>query len=101
MVVPRVIPCKSSGFEPKACRILGLFEAIHPDDLTPNRLMNAVLDQVDVNNNHLPPVARLDLNALCRISDHLLDLVYFAPASTLSMKIGSEVGESNLLELVS
>jgi predicted glycosyltransferase len=101
VVVPRVKPVQEQWIRAKSMSDFGLFKAIHPDDLTPNSLMDAVLEQVDIKKSHLPPVARLDLNALCRISDHLLDLVYFAPASTLSMKVGSEVGESNLLELVS
>ncbi len=101
VVVPRVKPVQEQWIRAKSMSDFGLFKAIHPDDLTPNRLMDAVLEQVDIKNSHLPPVSRLDLNALCRISDHLLDLVYFAPASILSMKVGSEVGESNLLELVS
>jgi predicted glycosyltransferase len=84
VVVPRVKPVQEQWIRAKGMSDFGLFKAIHPDDLTPDLLMDAVLEQVDSGSSHLPPVACLDLNALCRISDRLLDLVYSTATSTIN-----------------
>ncbi len=93
VVVPRITPVKEQWIRAKAMSDFGLFKAIHPNDLTPASLMDTVLEQVESKSSHLPPVACLDLNALSRISDRLMELVY--STSSIRQKAAGMI-ESNI-----
>lgn len=75
VVVPRAQPVKEQLIRAERMASLGLFKAIHPDVLTPENLMRATLEQLDNQNNSLPPVSCLDLDALPRIAHHLHTLL--------------------------
>ncbi|MBW4618788.1 MAG: glycosyltransferase [Cyanosarcina radialis HA8281-LM2] len=94
VVVPRVNPVQEQWIRAERMADFGLFQTIHPDDLTPQSLMNAVLGQLQSDNRSLPPVARLDLQALPRISYSISNLVYGNPncSSNLQFKL-SEIIE--------
>jgi len=76
VVVPRIKPVEEQWIRAQRMADFGLFTAIHPEKLTPQHLMRAVLEQLDSPQNCLPPVDRLDLNALPRISNYLSSLLY-------------------------
>lgn len=76
VIVPRIQPVQEQLIRAERMDRLGLFKAIHPDRLTPETLMHAVLDQLSGTNNHLPPISRLDLDALPRITQYLSRLLF-------------------------
>jgi predicted glycosyltransferase len=76
VVVPRIKPVQEQWIRAKKMAEFGLFKTIHPRDLTPQHLMDAVLEQLDSNSHSFPAVARIDLNALPRIQQYLLELVF-------------------------
>lgn len=75
IVVPRVKPVQEQRIRAQKMKEFGLFKTIHPNNLTPKLLANAILDNL-CQHPSLPPVSRLDLDALPRISHYLYDLVY-------------------------
>lgn len=75
VVVPRIQPVKEQWIRAERMATLGLLKAIHPDSLTPQRLMDALLNELSSGSNHLPAVSRLDLNALPRIQQYLSTLL--------------------------
>lgn len=77
VVVPRVQPVQEQWIRAKRMANLGLFKVIHPDFLTPQKLVDAVLEQLRSRNL---PLLCLDLNALPRIEQEVLRLV-FEPVS--------------------
>jgi predicted glycosyltransferase len=93
VVIPRINPVQEQWIRAERMADFGLFRAIHPEKLTPQHLMGTVLEQLDSPQHHLPPVERLDLNALPRISHYLSSLVY-GDASSLSQR------QWNLSEMV-
>lgn len=75
VLVPRTQPVKEQLIRAERMASLGLFKAIHPDVLTPENLMQALLEQLNNESNPLAPVTRLDLDALPRIASHFHDLL--------------------------
>ena len=76
VVVPRIQPVQEQWIRAERMAEFGLFKAIHPDRLTPEILADAVLEQLNSECNHLPPVSRLDLNALPRIQQEIIQLLF-------------------------
>lgn len=75
VIVPRVQPVQEQWIRAERMAEFGLFKAIHPDVLTPENLMQAVLEQLSDISNHLPAISRLDLDALPRITKYLSALL--------------------------
>ena len=75
IVVPRVKPVAEQWIraERMACR--GLLQTIHPDALTPQRLMHTVMATLNSPNGHHSPLPQLDLNALPRIAQYISTLL--------------------------
>lgn len=73
VVVPRTQPVEEQWIRARRLAELGLFATIHPDHITPNRLAQAVVQEL----THAPKASRyaLDLNALPRITTSLLALL--------------------------
>jgi predicted glycosyltransferase len=74
VIVPRVNPVQEQWIRAKNMADFGLFKAIHPDSVTPQNLMETVLEELQ--SNLFPAVSRLDLDALPRIQRSLCDLVF-------------------------
>lgn len=71
VVVPRVKPVLEQWMRAERLARLGLIQAIHPDSLEPKKLMEAIAQQL----NRPPlPANSLDLDALPRIQQYVLDL---------------------------
>jgi predicted glycosyltransferase len=95
VVVPRINPVQEQWIRAQRMAEFGLFEAIHPDNLTPQSLINAVLEQLRSDTSFLPPLARLDLEALPRISYYLSTLV----CGDCSFPLAKKTNLSELVEL--
>ncbi|WP_217523359.1 glycosyltransferase family protein [Pleurocapsa sp. PCC 7327] len=76
VVVPRIKPVQEQWIRAQKMTEFGLFKTIHPSKLTSQYLINSVLEQLERNSNYLPAVARIDLNALPRIQEYILELVF-------------------------
>jgi predicted glycosyltransferase len=87
VVVPRVTPVQEQWIRARRMADFGLFITIHPDDLTALSLINAVLEQLQSDTRSLPPVARLDLEALPRIAYSISKLVYGDPVFYLDRQL--------------
>lgn len=68
-IVPRFKPSKEQLMRAARISRLGLCKMIHPQQLTPNLLVNSLLNQLFLEG--LTPTIQLDLNALPRISHHI------------------------------
>ena len=75
IVVPRIKPVEEQWIRAKRMAALGLFEAIHPDTLTPQGLMNAVRGKLQQPDNVIPLSSRLDMNALPKIANLVSSLM--------------------------
>ena len=53
----------------------GLFKTVHPEYLTPTTLIEAVLEELNSENNHLSAVSHLNLNALPSIEKKIYKLL--------------------------
>lgn len=73
VVVPRTHPVEEQWIRAQRMAELGLFTAIHPDALTPTRLVAALLQELQGNPSKADYL--LDLNALPRITETLLGLM--------------------------
>ena len=76
VVVPRIKPVQEQLIRAERMASFGLFTLIHPEILTPENLMEAVFTQLNSRRKHLPPVSRLDLNALPRIEQEISKLLF-------------------------
>ena len=72
-IVPRFKPSKEQLLRAARISRLGLCNMIHPQQLTPNLLINSLLSQLSV--DQLTPTIQLDLNALPRISHYIRQLL--------------------------
>ncbi len=73
IVVPRTEPVQEQWIRAERMAEMGLFQAIHPDQLTPEGLMQALLAQLAATSR--PPSTQLDMDALPRITNLLLGLL--------------------------
>ena len=72
VVVPRVRPVQEQWIRANRLAELGLLRVIHPDRLTPERLMQALMAQLNSNTGDDGNIA-FDLNALPRLTEYLLE----------------------------
>ncbi len=68
IIVPRVRPVEEQWIRAERMARLGLFEAIHPDDLTPQILAVALLEKLHSPHSDVTAFDQLDLGALPRIT---------------------------------
>jgi predicted glycosyltransferase len=73
IVVPRTEPVQEQWIRAERMAQMGLFQAIHPDQLTPKGLMQALLSQLAATTR--PPSTQLDMDAMPRITNLLLGLL--------------------------
>lgn len=76
IIVPRVKPVLEQLIRAERMAAMGLFQMLHPDDLTVERLMTLVNVELQAVGMPMPGIAQLDLEALPRIARRTLDLVY-------------------------
>lgn len=74
VIVPRVKPSQEQLIRAERMAHLGLFKAIHPDNLNPKTLINAVLSQL--NQQHFEPAFDMNMNALPCVT-HYISLLLF------------------------
>jgi predicted glycosyltransferase len=75
LVVPRVQPVAEQWMRARRLAELGLLTVIHPDELTPSGLAQALQRELHPPTPTPPSTYALDLNALPRITETLLSLV--------------------------
>ncbi len=75
VVVPRTKPVQEQWIRAQRMAHLNLFTAIHPDRLTPHSLMYALLDELSYSSG-LSSIPSLDLSALPRITQYILNLLH-------------------------
>lgn len=73
VVIPRYKPSQEQLIRAARMTRLGLFKAIHPEQLTPQTLMKTLLVQLRCDRS--APRLHLDLDALPRITHHILQLL--------------------------
>ena len=76
VVVPRNQPVEEQLIRAQKMAEFGLFKTVHPEHITPKLLIEAVLEQLNSENNHLPAVSNLDLDALSSIEREIFKLLY-------------------------
>ncbi|MDJ0619790.1 MAG: glycosyltransferase [Calothrix sp. MO_192.B10] len=69
LIVPRVQPSQEQLLRAARMNRLGLFQVIHPHNLTPELLMDSLLNLLST--DELAPSIQLDMNALPRISHYI------------------------------
>ncbi|MUG96380.1 glycosyltransferase [Scytonema sp. UIC 10036] len=74
VIVPRIKPSREQLIRAERMDRLGLVKNIHPDNLNPQVLMEAVLNQL--NQKQIAPTFDLDMNALRRISYYISILLF-------------------------
>jgi predicted glycosyltransferase len=84
VVIPKVKSTEEQFIRAVGLKKLGLLKAVHPDRLTPEYLMELVLKQLQ--RDPLKPTLKLDLGALPRISQHLLQLTYPTASKKIEVK---------------
>jgi predicted glycosyltransferase len=75
IVVPRVKPVAEQWIRAERMARLGLLQVIHPDQLTPVRLIRALQDALGGENGDGAAPLQLDLGALPRISHYICSLL--------------------------
>ncbi|MCU0523288.1 MAG: glycosyltransferase [Elainella sp. Prado103] len=75
IVVPRLKPVEEQWIRAERMAELGLFQAIHPDQLTPQKLQQSVWRELQAKSDQIPPTAQIDMQALPRIAHYLSLLV--------------------------
>ncbi len=76
VVVPRMKPVQEQLIRAERMASFGLFRFIHPEALTAESLLEAVVEQLNRTSKHLPPVSRLDLEALPQIEQEISRLFF-------------------------
>ena len=87
VIVPRVKPVKEQWIRAERLAHLGLLRMIHPDNLTPKSLIDAILEELTGSNSHFPHFCSLNLDALPQVTSHISNL------------LSSEVQSSNVAYL--
>lgn len=73
VIVPRARPVAEQWIRASRMADLGLFSAIHPDDLTPRALLDAVVGQI--RSSDMPGSAGVDLGALPQVAGWVATLL--------------------------
>ncbi|MEQ1529085.1 MAG: glycosyltransferase, partial [Methylococcales bacterium] len=76
IIVPRVNPAQEQWIRAERLASLGLIRAIHPNNLTPNTLMNMVGEELCRANVHSSRLYQIDMGGLLRINESITDLLY-------------------------
>ncbi len=76
IIVPRVKPAKEQLIRAERLNHLGLVKMIHPDCLTPQGLMETILEQLSNSTNYLPAVFRLNLDGLPQTTRYIYNLLH-------------------------
>ncbi|MDJ0674331.1 MAG: glycosyltransferase [Calothrix sp. MO_167.B42] len=76
LIVPRVQPSQEQLLRSGRMNRLGLFPVVHPDNLTPELLMDSLLNLLSTT-DELAPKIKLDMNALPRITHYINRLLFF------------------------
>ncbi|MDJ0772501.1 MAG: glycosyltransferase [Mastigocoleus sp. MO_167.B18] len=97
VVVPRTQPVQEQLIRAQRMSSFGLFRFIHPDNLTPENLLETVTEQLNSTSKHFPPVSGLDLDALPRIEQELSQLCFGKMAWELSPMERKEEDLHNLI----
>jgi predicted glycosyltransferase len=80
VMVPRTRPVLEQWLRAERLRRLGVFRALHPDQLTPAALMRAVEEELDRKNVHPSVLYQVDLEGLPRIAQAVRGLLTDAQA---------------------
>ncbi|MDJ0902916.1 MAG: glycosyltransferase [Xenococcus sp. MO_188.B8] len=76
VVVPRTQPVQEQWIRASTMARLGLLKAIHPDELNPEIMIQAVWEQLNNNNHLIYPIERIvDLDGLSRIAKYISGLL--------------------------
>ena len=76
VVVPRTQPVQEQWIRAQRMARLGLLKAIHPDELNPKIMIQAVWEQLNNNNHLISPIERIvDLDGLSRIAQYISGLL--------------------------
>ncbi len=76
VVVPRTQPVQEQWIRAQRMARLGLLKAIHPDELNPEIMIQAVWEQLNNNNHLIYPIERIvDLDGLSRIAQYISGLL--------------------------
>lgn len=81
IVVPRLQPVEEQWIRAERMSKLGFFQAIHPDQLTPEHLKQHLQAELEAIETGSAAVQRLDMNALPRIVAYLSRLIHPDPLS--------------------
>lgn len=84
VVVPRLKPVEEQWIRAERMAALGLFQAIHPDRLTPQLLQQTMWTELQAKTEQIPPTAQIDMQALPRIAYYLSRLITPRPQPTRS-----------------
>jgi len=76
IVVPRVKPVLEQQIRSERMSRLGLFRTIHPDDLTPQSLLNALEKELKGQNREDDSSHQLDLDGLPKIAESVSQLLF-------------------------
>jgi predicted glycosyltransferase len=76
IVVPRVGPVQEQLIRAERMAQLGLLRALHPDRLTPARLMRAVMEELEAHDGDRRDAYRVDLEGMSRVASSLKALVH-------------------------
>jgi predicted glycosyltransferase len=85
IVIPRVRPTEEQWIRADRMSRLGLFKTIHPDDLTPERLMRCLSESLDSDGEITPS---LDLNALPVVTERVNALLGISHRGTETQREG-------------
>jgi predicted glycosyltransferase len=75
IIIPRVKPSQEQLIRAQRMVERGVMAAIRPEELTPEVLMQKVVDQINAPQPYVDNIATLDLEALPRITQHIVALL--------------------------
>jgi predicted glycosyltransferase len=81
IVVPRVKPSEEQLIRAERMAEMGLFQMIHPDDLTPEYLISKVRSELSYGG--IPFMRRLDMGGLARIAKYIGELLSDRPSKVI------------------
>jgi predicted glycosyltransferase len=77
IIVPRVKPSQEQLIRAEKMSQMGLLKAIHPEELTPQFLMQSLCHQLSNPSSYITNIKKLDLNALPRITHNISKLLSY------------------------
>jgi predicted glycosyltransferase len=89
VVVPRIQPVEEQWIRAERMAKLGLFQTIHPNDLTPQSLMQSL--DLELTASPAPRNAQIDMNALPRIASYLSKVINRSTYENIHESIHAEV----------